>query len=98
MGCGRDRLVVVNQQLRQPRLMLMLPPEIPCCRGGLTVEIRAYRASEGKMSWRARGIREGGSFSPRGRVKDFRLFLDADSRLLANPTLGKKQCQIPVLP
>lgn len=39
--------------------------------------------SESKGNW------GGGSSSPRGCVKDFSLFLDADSRLLTNPTSGK---------
>lgn len=59
-------------------------PDLLCC------SVKNESESKGNCS--------GGSSSPKACVKDFSFFLDADNRLLTNPTLGKKQCQISVLP
>lgn len=50
-------------------------PDLLCC------NVKDESESKGNCS--------GGSSSPKVCVKDFSLFLDADSRLLTNPSLGK---------
>ena len=87
-GGSIDSLGLVNQQLFQPSVLL-LPPEIPCWLDGLTAKIQAYCASKWKMSLRARGNRGCNFFFAQKICQDFRLILDADSRLLTSPTLGK---------